>query len=72
MLKHQKKAHDAGWNDTVKGIVTADSTTITASVTKLTRIVQDAIKSGKATFYHYGIQDALNEHWLGRELNQVA
>jgi len=68
MLKHQRQAHNAGWNDTVNGIAKADSSTITAYVANLARIVQDAIKAGKATFYHYGVQDALNEHWLGREL----
>ena len=72
MKNKDKKAHDAGWNDAINGITTADQATVTAYVTRLAQIVQVAIDEGKATFYHYGIQDALDQHWLGRVLSQVA
>ena len=72
MLEHDRKAHNAGWNDAVHGITTADSSTVAAYVAKLARIVQEAIEKGKATFYHYGIQDALKEHLNGQQLAKVA
>lgn len=72
MPTQKKLAHKAGWNDTVHGINTADSTKVMEYVLNLRQIVQVAISKKMATFYHYGVQDATDDFLAGKKLDKVA
>ena len=72
MLEHDRKAHNTGWNDTVHGILTSDSSKVMEYVLNLRQIVQVATNKGMATFYHHGVQDATDDFLAGKQLSKVA